>query len=186
MTTTKIKLRNLLLDTTVDFVSFIELTDIAFSELNITDPKMWLMINFSKKSRSLLLDSQILEVIKQLHDLLPDNYLVAINGKTDGWIGDDIIYLGRANPSLDIFQSHPLANPFKIGVDGDRSEVIEKYRKWLFSKIKQKDNQVMQSLNNLKLAVKLKKHKKLACYCKPEPCHVDVVIKAVHWLLSQD
>ena len=111
--------------------------------------------------------------------------MIATNGYKDGFIGEDIIYLGRYNDKLDL-KASPLANPFKIGTDGTRDEVIQKYRKWLFEKIKKKDSNVMGALNMLKLAVLKKMHKKLACYCKPEPCHVDVVIKAVYWLIEQD
>ena len=184
---TKQQLNQLLNSREIHFDDFLNLTDLAVNELNITDKKQWLKKNYNQSSRLLLSDELVIKLIQDLHDLLPEkvSYLTAVNGYKDGFIGDGYIYLGRQNDKLDLDGS-PLANPFKIGVDGDRDEVINKYRKWLFDKIKKKDSQVMGALNVLKLAVLKKKHIKLSCYCKPEPCHVDVVIKAVDWLIEQD
>ena len=56
-------------------------------------------------------------------------------------------------------------NPFIIGRDGTRGEVIRKYEEWL-------DAQPQL----LKLLPKLK-GKKLVCYCAPLPCHADVLAR---------
>lgn len=55
-------------------------------------------------------------------------------------------------------------NPFKIGVDGDRDEVILKYHLWIM-----KQPQLMASLNELD-------GETLGCYCKPKNCHGDVLV----------
>ena len=54
-------------------------------------------------------------------------------------------------------------NPFRIGKDGTREEVIAKYREWI---VKQPD--LMRALPELK-------GRTLICYCKPLPCHGDVL-----------
>jgi hypothetical protein len=184
---TKQQLNILLNSEQIDFNDFLKITDLAVNELQITDKKQWLKDNYAQQSRYLLSDELVIKLIQDLHDLLPDepSYLIAVNGYKDGFIGENIIYLGRHNEKLDL-KASPLANPFKMGIDGTRDEIINKYRKWLFDKIKKKDSNVMGALNMLKLAVLKKMHKKLACYCNPEPCHVDVVIKAVYWLIEQD
>lgn len=77
------------------------------------------------------------------------------------------IYIGRDVKRLGIKKS-PYANPFKIGRDGTREEVIEKYRKWL--------------LNQPELVERAKrelKGKVLGCWCKPEACHGDVLVEIV-------
>ena len=56
-------------------------------------------------------------------------------------------------------------NPFKIGPDGTRDEVIEKYRVW----VKQQP-MIMHSLKELK-------GKTLGCWCKPHACHGDVLVE---------
>lgn len=53
-------------------------------------------------------------------------------------------------------------NPFKIGPDGTREEVVEKYRTSLT------DFQKQQARLTLK-------GKRLWCYCAPLPCHADVL-----------
>ena len=54
-------------------------------------------------------------------------------------------------------------NPFLIGRDGGRDEVIAKYRAWLL-----KNPALMTRLPELAGLT-------LGCWCKPEPCHGDVL-----------
>ena len=68
--------------------------------------------------------------------------------------GRDVVYIGR--PSK-------WGNPFKVGVDGTRGEVIEKYRDHVLS-----TPELMGSLYELE-------GKDLGCWCKPNPCHGDVL-----------
>lgn len=56
-------------------------------------------------------------------------------------------------------------NPFKIGRDGTRTEVIEKYREYL-----EQSPQLLKELESLR-------GKTLGCYCKPKPCHGDVLLR---------
>lgn len=56
-------------------------------------------------------------------------------------------------------------NPFKIGKDGDRAEVLKKYRAWL-----PQQPELLRRLPELQ-------GKTLGCYCKPEDCHGDILIE---------
>ncbi len=59
-------------------------------------------------------------------------------------------------------------NPYKIGEDGTREEVIQKYRERL------------EGLPHLvELARKKLRGKRLGCCCKPQPCHGDVLVEFV-------
>lgn len=64
-------------------------------------------------------------------------------------------------------------NPFRIGEDGTREEVIAKYRKALWLQIKS-GNQSLEQLAALK-------GKDLYCWCAPEACHGDVLQSAARW-----
>lgn len=66
------------------------------------------------------------------------------------------IYIGRGSP---------YGNPFVIGKDGTREEVIAKYEVYLEDKINKKDKEITEALN------KLNKDSDLLCYCSPQPCH---------------
>jgi len=57
------------------------------------------------------------------------------------------------------------ANPFKIGRDGTRAEVISKYCDHLLSA-----PELMAALPELR-------GKDLACWCSPEPCHGEVLLE---------
>lgn len=66
------------------------------------------------------------------------------------------VYIGR--PSL-------WGNPFTIGPDGDRDEVIRKYSDY------------MQAHPELRQAAKNHlRGKDLVCFCAPLPCHGDILI----------
>ena len=54
-------------------------------------------------------------------------------------------------------------NPFEIGKDGTREDVVRKYRAWVI-----KQPVLMSSLHELK-------GKTLGCWCAPRACHGDVL-----------
>lgn len=64
-----------------------------------------------------------------------------------------------------IDRSTKWGNPFLIGKDGTRKEVIEKYKTWI-----QTQPHLMTSLPELK-------DKKLGCWCVPKRCHGHVLIE---------
>lgn len=66
------------------------------------------------------------------------------------------IYIGRPSE---------WGNPFVIGPDGDRSEVIEKYRQWILTQ-----NHLMNKIHTLR-------GKTLGCWCAPQACHGDVLLE---------
>lgn len=74
-------------------------------------------------------------------------------------------YVGRPSP---------LGNPFKIGRDGNREQVIEKYRKWL--KNNRHTPEVMGEILRI-LVIMLNNNGRvdLSCWCKPQACHADVI-----------
>jgi len=60
-------------------------------------------------------------------------------------------------------------NPFIIGKDGTREEVIAKHRIYFYKRIKC-DASFRQATNGLK-------GKRLACFCKPLACHLDTIVE---------
>jgi len=68
------------------------------------------------------------------------------------------VYIGR--PSK-------WANPFVIGKDGTREEVLIKYENFLLQHV-----ELLNDLYQLK-------DKILGCWCKPEKCHGDILIKYI-------
>jgi len=69
----------------------------------------------------------------------------------------------------DVFIGRPSkwGNPFVIGRDGTREEVIEKYRAYILKK-----PELLACLVELK-------GKTLGCFCKPLPCHGDVLVELI-------
>lgn len=73
----------------------------------------------------------------------------------------------RGVPGNAVFIGRPSkwGNPFKIGRDGNRNEVIIKHREWL---LKQSD--LMAALHELR-------GKDLLCFCAPRACHGDILLE---------
>lgn len=71
-------------------------------------------------------------------------------------------------PSGAIYVGRPTiyGNPFIIGKDGDRNEVVDKYKEWLLSQ---------PSL--VEKAKKELKGKNLICWCAPLRCHADILLE---------
>jgi len=69
----------------------------------------------------------------------------------------------------DVFIGRPSlwGNPYKIGRDGTRSEVLVKYYWYIKG-----NDYFMRKTYELKGKV-------LGCYCKPKPCHGDVLVKLI-------
>lgn len=78
----------------------------------------------------------------------------------------DAVYVGRRSARRGLAGSD-FANPFRIGHDGTREQVIEQYRRWLI-----KQPHLLRRLGELR-------GRRLACWCSPLPCHGDVLIEFV-------
>ena len=70
------------------------------------------------------------------------------------------VYIGRPSP---------FGNPFIIGRDGTREDVIRKFKNKFYLWISLKGN-YYQSILKLK-------GKTLGCYCKPLACHGDIIVE---------
>lgn len=90
--------------------------------------------------------------------------VVNLRGRREDPGYGDVVYVGRAvrwggwNLS-----TSPLANPFRIGRDGDPGEVIARYEQHLYSRP-----------DLMRLARSLR-GRRLGCWCAPDPCHADVI-----------
>ena len=74
------------------------------------------------------------------------------------------VYIGRGSK---------WGNPFVIGKDGSREEVIEKYKTHLLS-----NSNLIECLRELK-------GKTLVCFCKPKACHGDFLCEVVETLYGK-
>ena len=89
-----------------------------------------------------------------------------------GWVD---FYIGR--PSI-------LGNPFVLKNESQRDFVVSKYRKWLWGEINNPESRVRFELFKLANKVKNKEKVRLVCFCNPLPCHGDVIVKAINWLIT--
>lgn len=71
------------------------------------------------------------------------------------------IYIGRGSK---------WGNPYPITATQDRETVIAKYREYILSK-----PELLKDLHELK-------GKTLGCFCKPKPCHGDILVELVNQL----
>jgi len=90
-------------------------------------------------------------------------------------------YIGRYNAK---FGSSALANPFRIDVDGDRDQVIEKYRRWLWDECQLK-GKAYEELMELVHKYDAGEVIVLGCWCAPQKCHGEVIRRAIEFFAKK-
>ncbi len=100
---------------------------------------------------------------------LPEIRVVNVKTLPIDWQADPVyIYIGRAHHGKRLAGS-PLGNPFVIGRDGTRDQVIAKYRDWITGQP-----------HLLQMIPYLAEHAEaLVCWCAPEACHGDVLVEYI-------
>ena len=91
-----------------------------------------------------------------------------VNKARDHVIPSGAVYVGRHSP---------FGNPYRIGADGTRSQVIEKYRRWLWRQIE------TGAITRERLAI-MKDVPALVCWCAPKACHGEIVRAAIRWAVE--
>ncbi|MBY5827411.1 DUF4326 domain-containing protein [Rhizobium leguminosarum] len=76
---------------------------------------------------------------------------------------------GKRSTETQVYIGRPSkwGNPFVIGRDGSRADVIAKYRIWI-----EQQSELMAALGELR-------GKDLICFCAPLPCHGEVLLDLV-------
>lgn len=74
-----------------------------------------------------------------------------------------VVHCKRSKHDVYIGRPSKWGNPFQIGRDGTREQVIAQYRAWVI-----KQPKLMSALPELKGKV-------LGCWCSPQACHGDVL-----------
>lgn len=82
-----------------------------------------------------------------------------ILNKSKDIIPEGARYVGRPGP---------LGNPFLVGKDGTREEVIEKYRQWFRVRL-EKEEAFLVTVEHLRGTPAL------VCWCAPNRCHAEVI-----------
>ena len=96
------------------------------------------------------------------------------------WMDDsNNVYIGRGGVVFIDKERYPkkasiFANPYKITPNTTREEVLERYKYYIIEKISNDKNYAIELL-------KLK-GKNLGCWCYPEPCHGNVLLKLIEKL----
>ena len=90
-----------------------------------------------------------------------------VNLRTVRVSAPNVVNIGRRNGRYKLPESK-WHNPYRIGPDGDRAQVIDKYREYI------------QTRPDLLAALPELAGKRLACWCAPEACHGDVLIELLN------
>ena len=82
-----------------------------------------------------------------------------------------------ADGAVRIDRRTPWGNPFEIGRDGNRAQVIARYRADLWRRIRAGEVALA--------AVAALDGRDLACHCAPKPCHGEVLARAAAWAAAR-
>lgn len=77
-----------------------------------------------------------------------------------------VVHCKRSHYDVYIGRPSKFGNPFQVGIDGNREEVIAKYRAW----ITQPERKWLRNAARAEL-----RGQTIACWCKPKDCHGDVL-----------
>ena len=75
------------------------------------------------------------------------------------------VYIGRSGRGQDGY----FGNPFAINIDGNRDEVLLKFKIYFYERLEQDE-----TFRNKVLELK---GKILGCFCKPQTCHGDILVE---------
>lgn len=73
------------------------------------------------------------------------------------------VYIGRTGKGMDGY----FGNPFKIKAGDNRGSTLEKYKIYFFNRL--------ETDPEFKARIFKLRGKTLGCFCKPNPCHGDVI-----------
>lgn len=79
--------------------------------------------------------------------------------------GTTVVNLKDTHYDVRIDRKTKWGNPFVVGRDGTREEVIQQYADWIIDQ-----QHLIDALGELK-------GKRLGCWCKPQACHGDVLAR---------
>lgn len=105
------------------------------------------------------------------------NEIRVVNRHHGKWPNRRYMHIGR--PSV-------LGNPFHIGSDGTREEVITMYRKWLIQHIETGTPTIIAELDRIATWVMDDSNMDicLQCYCAPQACHGDVIKEVIEQVIK--
>ena len=78
-----------------------------------------------------------------------------------------VVHCKREKYDVYIGRPGKWGNPFSIGKDGTREDVIKKYEEWI-----RNNSKLLNDLHELKGKI-------LSCWCVPKACHGDILIKLI-------
>lgn len=78
---------------------------------------------------------------------------------------DRVVHYKKSRYDVYIGRPSKWGNPFRVGKDGTRDIVIQKYKHWILTQ-----EELLDSLQELEGRV-------LGCWCRPELCHGDVLVE---------
>ena len=109
-----------------------------------------------------------------------------LNYKTHG-LPDGAVYIGRANPHYGLKRSK-WANPFVEDRHGTREEIIDHFKRWLYTTPDERSEVIARfklprSLHGVSVGPLINdihelRGKDLVCWCAPAPCHGDLLLAA--------
>jgi hypothetical protein len=80
---------------------------------------------------------------------------------------------------FNIMRPTALGNPFVIGRDGDRAEVISKFENWIMRAATVGAAEARAAIRRIIELDQKGAYIELACCCKPQACHGDIIMQIV-------
>lgn len=120
-----------------------------------------------------------------LEKLKPEIKVVSLMNDRDATKRPGAVYIGREMQGW--LTASPLANPFKVGRDGDRHQVCELYlEQCLDPALERRKGAIWGELWALADRVRNGESLSLVCWCQPERCHGFDIAAAIKFLAAKE
>lgn len=86
-----------------------------------------------------------------------------------------VVHFKKEKYDVLVDRTTKFGNPFEIGKDGTRSEVIAKFKQF-----------VLSNPEYIKMVKQELKGKVLGCWCDPKPCHASILAEIANDTLEED
>jgi len=109
-----------------------------------------------------------------------DQVIIEVINKNASYPYDYDFYIGRGSPLGNPYTGSKVLSRTKAMYQvGSREEAIECYEKYLRERILLKDVKICETLNRIWRTLQIYGKVRLICFCKPLPCHGDIIKKII-------
>lgn len=94
------------------------------------------------------------------------------------------LYIGRGQTRDNRMENAYLGNPFKLNPNETRGSTLQKFKQWAWKEYNT-NKTYKDKLDTIAERIINGENIELVCFCKPNPCHGDILKDFIEWIIKQ-